>query len=354
MEKIQEYCTYIWKDPKSGVPRYVGEGECPKRPFMHFRLKTQLGNMLRKRVREGYDPQPIIIRASSKEDGQEMEVLLIAMCGRLDLGTGTLFNHTDGADGIPGFTHGKETIEKFRVLRKEMWKRPGFRENQSEKQRAANKARYAKPGTREVTGDALTAYYLTPGALEKHAAAQQASYDADPDRKALISKPCTVDGITIYPTVIALIAALGQGKGGRRSPHFRHASTELVEQRGLTIDAPPFISTLVRKPCTVDGITIYPSRRALVAALGENKTGARSPNFRYVSAELIEPQMQILPSTTPNHWTKKTKCCTVDGITIYPSRRALAAVLGNGKQGVNSPTFRYVEEKSDENGPGYK
>ena len=38
----------------------------------------------------------------------------------------------------------------------------------------------------------------------------------------------------------------------------------------------------IAKPCTVDGITIYPSRTALIAELGEGKSGTRNPNFRYV------------------------------------------------------------------------
>lgn len=37
-----------------------------------------------------------------------------------------------------------------------------------------------------------------------------------------------------------------------------------------------------RKPCTVDGFTIYPSRKALVDALGAGKFGFRSPTFRYL------------------------------------------------------------------------
>lgn len=37
-----------------------------------------------------------------------------------------------------------------------------------------------------------------------------------------------------------------------------------------------------RKPCTVDGITIYESRAALIAALGKGRNGMRSPTFRYV------------------------------------------------------------------------
>jgi hypothetical protein len=42
------------------------------------------------------------------------------------------------------------------------------------------------------------------------------------------------------------------------------------------------ISAALRKPCTVDGKTIYPSAGALKAALGQGKSGSRSPMFRYV------------------------------------------------------------------------
>lgn len=37
------------------------------------------------------------------------------------------------------------------------------------------------------------------------------------------------------------------------------------------------------KPCTIDGITVYPSRNALVAVLGHGKHGSRHPGFRYLT-----------------------------------------------------------------------
>jgi hypothetical protein len=36
------------------------------------------------------------------------------------------------------------------------------------------------------------------------------------------------------------------------------------------------------KPCTADGVTVFPSLTALTKALGKGKTGTRSPNFRYI------------------------------------------------------------------------
>lgn len=119
------YCTYIWRDPKDGTPRYVGEGVL-LRPFDHLlpSCKSRLGTMLRKRRREGYDPQPEIILAVSKEDGQEMEMLLIAMIGREDLGTGTLFNKSDGGRCNAGRVITSEHVQKLVVAAKAHKKTP--------------------------------------------------------------------------------------------------------------------------------------------------------------------------------------------------------------------------------------
>ena len=94
------FCTYLFKDPKTLEWRYVGQGHI-SRPKKHVRRSSnpRLHNLLQKRLLEGFQPQPVIIRADTKEDAIEMEMLLIAMIGRADLGTGSLFNLTDGGDG---------------------------------------------------------------------------------------------------------------------------------------------------------------------------------------------------------------------------------------------------------------
>lgn len=43
-------------------------------------------------------------------------------------------------------------------------------------------------------------------------------------------------------------------------------------------------NVIASRPCTIDGITIYPSLRALGKALGSGKSGARHPNFRFVES----------------------------------------------------------------------
>jgi hypothetical protein len=66
----------------------------------------------------------------------------------------------------------------------------------------------------------------------------------------------------------------------RRSGHVQHVYTP--EQRAKKTAICRRIAQSRQKPCTVDGITIYPGQRALIKALGGGKAGSRHPNFRYV------------------------------------------------------------------------
>lgn len=47
----------------------------------------------------------------------------------------------------------------------------------------------------------------------------------------------------------------------------------------------------------------------------------------------------------PRDMSVNNRACTVDGITIYPSVKAMVAALGSGKNSRRSPTFTYVESK---------
>ena len=180
--KTKEYCTYIWKDPKSGIIRYVGKGLTP-RPWAHLMPSTnsRLSRMLLKRQREGFECKPIIIKAASNADACEMEILLIEMLGR-EIDGGPLFNVSKGGDGA-SWTPSAE------------WKKQ--RSELSKKQMSD-----------------LTRRKRIAESLKKSAAAR-AGWD-------LKFKQCTVDGVTIYSSQGELIKALGQGKAGLRSPNFRY------------------------------------------------------------------------------------------------------------------------------------
>lgn len=75
-------------------------------------------------------------------------------------------------------------------------------------------------------------------------------------------------------------------KGRKKSA--AHNSNVQIALKAFRLNNPDFKSRSlasydgVRKSCTVDGIKIYPSRRALVNELGNGKNGIRSSSFRYL------------------------------------------------------------------------
>jgi len=98
-----EYYTYLYIDPKTDKPIYVGIGS-GYRAKSHFAPSRtyKLGNVLRKRKREGHYIEPIIHFEEDFKTCQEMEKFWISFYGRENLGTGTLFNLTDGGEGTIG------------------------------------------------------------------------------------------------------------------------------------------------------------------------------------------------------------------------------------------------------------
>lgn len=70
-----------------------------------------------------------------------------------------------------------------------------------------------------------------------------------------------------------------QGDGRRGKPRSEEAKRKLSEyMKGK----PNQSAKKLQKRCTVDGVTIYPSVRDLVLALGHGKTGVKSPSFRFI------------------------------------------------------------------------
>lgn len=192
---MTSFFTYLYKDPKTDTWRYVGQGK-NKRPFEHFskRSDTQLSRMLKKGIKEGFNPQPILISAVSSDDAKEMEILLITMLGREDLGLGTLFNKTDGGDGCIG-----------RVpLQSEL-------DNRSKTLRSKSKEEWQDITSRSSIGRKI--HYDDPEWVAKHSERVRMQ----------MSRRCTIDGVTIFESRKDLIEILGQSRAtGSRSPNFRY------------------------------------------------------------------------------------------------------------------------------------
>lgn len=66
-----------------------------------------------------------------------------------------------------------------------------------------------------------------------------------------------------------------------RTPEAKANRSEAAKSRHLWIYNPE-VAIKHQKPCTVDGITIFQSRKELVRALGQGKNGFHHPSFRYL------------------------------------------------------------------------
>ena len=84
---------------------YIGIGKEEKRAFSKYKRNVHWINIVKK---AGYQVE-IISRDLTWEDACELEIFLIKLYGRKDLGLGNLVNMTDGGDGCLGNIHSEET-----------------------------------------------------------------------------------------------------------------------------------------------------------------------------------------------------------------------------------------------------
>lgn len=96
------YYTYVYRDPATGIPRYVGKGSGGRshRHLKRTHNKT-LGGWLRSLLKAGETPKIEIYQAASEDLAFSLEIWFIHKYGRKDIGTGPLFNNSDGGDQPP-------------------------------------------------------------------------------------------------------------------------------------------------------------------------------------------------------------------------------------------------------------
>jgi hypothetical protein len=178
------YYCYIFRDPKTKIPRYVGKG-INDRVWTHidYPSNTRTDRMLAKRHREGYACVPEIIYCKNEGQAFSLEMWFIWKYGRDDQDRGTLFNLTDGGDGLTGIS--EETRLKMSIAK-----------------------------TKYLTGRKHTAE-------RRKRQGQRMKGVPNIAASKKLQKRCTVDGITIFPSVSALVAALGNGKNGVHSPNLK-------------------------------------------------------------------------------------------------------------------------------------
>ena len=97
---------YVYLFSFDGVAAYVGKGSkdrhrAHERAARHHRKKTRFQSVLAGAIRRGVHVSvEVLADGMTNDEANACEVRLIAEFGRLDLGTGTLFNHTAGGDGL--------------------------------------------------------------------------------------------------------------------------------------------------------------------------------------------------------------------------------------------------------------
>ena len=106
-----QFFTYIYRDPTRNLePFYVGKG-------LKYRIKSKKNKKVEERrtylKNNGFELNIEIIPALDESHSFFLEECLIKIYGRRDLGTGTLWNFTNGGEGISGYKHTNSAKEKI-------------------------------------------------------------------------------------------------------------------------------------------------------------------------------------------------------------------------------------------------
>jgi len=101
-----KYYTYAYLR-EDGTPYYIGKGEGNR----------AYSNQHNCPVPKDRNRIIFLKKDITEEEALRHETYLIAVLGRKDLGTGILRNLTDGGDGVSGYRHNEERLEKMSIAK---------------------------------------------------------------------------------------------------------------------------------------------------------------------------------------------------------------------------------------------
>ncbi len=99
----KKFCVYLYRDPRPGkkhVPIYIGKGLTISRPDLHWKFRSHnagLNSLFKELRKSGLIPPCEYVEFFDDEGmALRLERILIGRVGRIDLGTGPLFNRRLG------------------------------------------------------------------------------------------------------------------------------------------------------------------------------------------------------------------------------------------------------------------
>lgn len=163
------FYVYVYRDPrplKKNQPVYVGKGTGDRdlshwsrgshnKPFQDFISHLKQRGLVASCER--------VFEAESEAEAFAKEIELIALYGRRNLKTGTLFNLTDGGEGVSGMVKTAEQRAVDGQFSKAHWQDPAYRD----KIIAAQKAVQGTPEARALKSENSAEAWANPKVREK-------------------------------------------------------------------------------------------------------------------------------------------------------------------------------------------
>lgn len=163
------FYVYIYRDPrptKNNQPVYVGKGTGDRdlshwsrgshnKPFQDF--------IAHLKVRGLVAPCERVFETAVEAEAFAKEIELIALYGRRNTGTGSLFNLTDGGEGASGAVRSEKEKEHLRTESLDKWQRPEYRAKVVEAQKAVQ----GTPEARALKSENSAEAWAKPEVREK-------------------------------------------------------------------------------------------------------------------------------------------------------------------------------------------
>lgn len=163
------FYVYVYRDPrpsKNNQPVYVGKGT-GDRDLSHWSKGSHnkpFQDFISHLKQRGFvAPCQRVLETESEVEAFTKEVELIALYGRRNTNTGTLFNLTDGGEGVAGMVKTAEQKAVDGKFSKKHWQDPEYRE----KVVAAQKAAQGTPEARAMKSENSAEAWAKPDVREK-------------------------------------------------------------------------------------------------------------------------------------------------------------------------------------------